>query len=68
MNKILFPTILSIAILACACSPKPAEEKPQGVLTDTQKQTLEKAKKTQEVLDKANQEQIKATEEATGEK
>ena len=50
----LFITTFSITSLS-ACSP----DKPQGVLTDAQKKTLDKAKKTEEVLKKANEEQLK---------
>lgn len=63
---------LIIFLLACSlwgCSPeKKAEEKPQGVLTDSQQKTLDNARKTQEVLDKASQERMKEVDDATGEK
>jgi hypothetical protein len=49
--------VLSLTLFAC--SPKNADEKPQGVLSDAQKQTLDKAKKTEELLDKANKERMK---------
>jgi len=58
--------LLALAILSLtltACSPKNMDEKPQGVLTDAQKQTLDKAKKTEDMLDKANKERMKAVDE-----
>ena len=58
--------LLTLAILSLtliACSPKNTDEKPQGVLTDAQKQTLDKAKKTEDMLDKANKERMKAVDE-----
>ena len=58
--------LLALAILSLtliACSPKNTDEKPQGVLTDAQKQTLDKAKKTEDMLDKANKERMKAVDE-----
>ena len=60
-------TFLSCLLLACfctACSPKNAEEKPQGVLSDAQQKTLDNAKKTEDVLDKANRERMKEVDEA----
>jgi hypothetical protein len=57
----LLSTLLIAAVL-CACSPK------QGVLTDAQKQTLDKAKKTEELLDKTNKERMKEVDDTTGEK
>lgn len=68
MNKTLLVGGVLISTLLFACSPKNEAEKPQGVLTETQKQTLDKAKKTQEVLDKASEEQKKEVDNATGEK
>ena len=58
--------LLALAILSLtliACSPKNTDEKPHGVLTDAQKQTLDKAKKTEDMLDKANKERMKAVDE-----
>lgn len=68
-----FPIVLLASfLLSCflfACAPeKKTEEKPQGVLTDSQQKTLDKAKQTQEVLDKASQERMKAVDDAAGEK
>lgn len=70
-------SMLIFTTLVCACS-KPAEEKPSqerssqerpaGVLTDAQQHTLDEAKKTQEVIDKASKERMKEVDEATGEK
>ena len=53
--------------LLCACSPKQPEQQPtglpekksQGVLTDSQQHTLDNAKKTEELLDKAAKERMK---------
>jgi hypothetical protein len=53
-----------VSLTLIACSPKNADEKPHGVLSDAQKQTLDKAKKTEELLDKANKERMKETDEA----
>ena len=65
MNKALLATTFLITALACSCSPKPTAEKPHGVLTDAQKQTLEKAKNTEELLDKEAKDRMKAADDAT---
>jgi len=55
-------TFLSCLLLACfcaACSPKNTEEKPHGVLSDAQQQTLDNAKKTEELLEQTNKERMK---------
>ena len=49
-----------------ACSPNPPEEKPQGVLSDAQERTLEKAQETEAVLKKADEERRKKLEEMEG--
>lgn len=54
--------LLSFTLIAC--SPKNADEKPHGVLSDAQKQTLDKSKKTEELLDKANTERMKEVDDA----
>ena len=54
---------LLVACLIAACSPKPADEKPQGVLSDAQQRTLDKAKQTEDVLKKANEERLKTIDE-----
>ncbi|GGY69118.1 hypothetical protein GCM10011613_11790 [Cellvibrio zantedeschiae] len=67
---------LLLASFVCACSPKQPEQQPaqlpekksQGVLTDSQQQTLDKAKQTEELLDKTNKERMKEVDEAAGEK
>ncbi len=64
MNTTKFLSCLLIACLCAACSPKNADEKPQGVLSDAQKQTLDKSKNTEDVLDKANKERMKEVDEA----
>lgn len=72
MSSIRLFGMLLLAGSLCACSPKQTEpkteDKPKGVLTDSQQQTLDKAKQTQDVIDKASQEQMKIADEATGEK
>lgn len=68
--------IASISVFVCACSPKQPEQQPanlpekksQGVLTDAQQKTLDKAKQTEELLDKTAKERMKEVDEATGEK
>jgi len=55
---------LLLTCLCAACSPKNADEKPQGVLSEAQKQTLEKSKQTEDILDKANKERMKELDEA----
>ena len=64
MTTTTFLSYLLIACLFTACSPKNADEKPQGVLSEAQKQTLDKSKKTEELLDKANKERMKEVDEA----
>ncbi len=61
------PFQLAVVLLSLtffACSPKNTDEKPQGVLSDAQKQTLDKSKQTEELLDKANKERMKDADEA----
>ncbi len=53
---------LLIAIIFSACS-----DKPQGVLTNAQQHTLDKAKQTEDVLKKANEERLKKIDETTPE-
>jgi PBP1b-binding outer membrane lipoprotein LpoB len=53
-----------IGAMLISCSPKDSG----GVLTDAQKQTLDKAKKTEDVLDKANKERMKEVDEAATDK
>jgi hypothetical protein len=62
--KIHYLALLLLSLTLVACSPKNADEKPQGVLSDAQKQTLDKSKKTEELLDKANKERMKEVDEA----
>jgi hypothetical protein len=64
MNTTRFLSCLLIVCFFTACSPKNADEKPHGVLSDAQKQTLDKSKKTEELLDKANRERMKEVDEA----
>ena len=64
MNKTQLIGGILIGALLFSCSPKNTG----GVLTDAQKQTLDKAKKTEEVLDKANKERMKEVDEAATEK
>ncbi|HOY22729.1 MAG TPA: hypothetical protein PK002_06210 [Cellvibrio sp.] len=61
-------TVIALSLTLIACSPKNADEKPQGVLSDAQKQTLDKSKKTEELLDKANKERMKEVDEESTEK
>jgi starvation-inducible outer membrane lipoprotein len=59
-HQTVFLLILSIMLAACS-------EKPQGVLTNAQQQTLDKAKQTEDVLKKANEERLKKIDELTPE-
>lgn len=69
-------SLIVISGVVCACSPKAPEQQPtnlpekksQGILTDSQQQTLDKAKQTEEILDKSAKEKMKQVDEATGEK
>jgi len=54
------------ALTVTACIPKSPEEKPQGVLSDAQQRTLDKAKETEDVLKKADDERRKKLEELEG--
>ncbi len=54
-------TLLSLTLISCA--PKNTDDKPQGVLSEAQKQTLDKSKNTEELLDKANKERMKEADE-----
>ncbi len=64
MNPVRMLHVFFVASLVCACSPGASEEKPKGVLTDAQQNTLDKSKQTEEMLDKANKERLKVVEEA----
>lgn len=59
--------VVFLSGLCCACSPKQADakatEKPAGVLTERQSKTLEKANNTEETLNKAADDRLKAAEE-----
>ncbi len=57
-----------VSLTLIACSPKHTDEKPHGVLSDAQKQTLDKSKKTEELLDKANKERMKEADDVSSEK
>jgi outer membrane biogenesis lipoprotein LolB len=61
--QILLLAIFSIVLTACSDKP----DKPQGVLTDAQQHTLDKAKQTEDVLNKANEERLKKIDEITPE-
>lgn len=65
--KPLSLAVFLISLTLISCSPKNADEKPHGVLSDAQKQTLDKSKKTEELLDKANKDRMKDVDEATTE-
>lgn len=58
MKSTLLLLILTIIFSACS-------EKPQGVISNAQQQTLDKAKQTEEVLKKADEERLKKIEELT---
>lgn len=60
MNLYQTVLLLMLTILIAACS-----EKPQGVLTNAQQHTLDKAKQTEDVLKKANEERFKKIDELT---
>lgn len=60
--------LLLLSFTLIACSPKNTDEKPQGVLSEAQKQTLDKSKKTEELLDNANKERMKEVDDASSEK
>ena len=57
---------LLTSIVVASCSPKTLEEKPQGVLSDAQQHTLDKAKETEDVLKKADEERLKKLDELEG--
>lgn len=61
----LFSVIL--ASLIFGCSPKHAntqpEKKPEGVLTEAQKKTLEKANQVDDLLKDTNEKHLKAVDE-----
>jgi hypothetical protein len=56
--------LLCLVLALVACSPDEKLDKPQGVLTDTQTKTLEKAKAVEETLKKAEEERRKTLEAA----
>ncbi len=66
--KLHLIALIVVSLTLIACSPQNADEKPHGVLSDAQKQTLDKAKKTEELLDKANKERMKETDDVSSEK
>ena len=57
--KIHYLALVLLSLTLAACSPQSADDKPQGVLSEAQKQALDKSKKTEELLDKANKERMK---------
>lgn len=61
--QILLLAIFSIVLAACSDKT----DKPKGVLTDAQQHTLDKAKQTEDVLKKANEERLKKVDELTPE-
>ena len=66
--KSFYLAVFFLSLLLISCSPKNTDEKPQGVLSDAQKQTLDNSKKTEELLDKANKERMKEADDASAEK
>jgi len=58
----------ALMLTTYACSPQSPGEKPQGVLTETQKKTLQKAKETEDVIKKADEERRKQLDENTEQK
>lgn len=56
-----------LASLIVSCSPKhtetPPEKKPEGVLTEAQKKTLEKANQVDDLLKDTNEKHLKAVDE-----
>jgi len=58
--------LLVSAVIVSSCSPKNPEEKPKGVLSDAQQHTLDKAKETEDVLKKADEERLKKLDEVEG--
>lgn len=61
--KFLPLAVFLLSLIFISCSPKNTDEKPHGVLSDAQKQTLDKSKKTEELLDNANKERMKDVDE-----
>lgn len=59
----IFLTLIVVSLSLLGCDSKPKTEQPQGVLTETQKQTLQKAKEVENVLLEAD----KKRKEAIGE-
>ena len=57
--------LLMMAGLLISCSPD-TDKKAEGVLTEAQKQTLEKAKQTEDVLKATDDKRVKELEEAEG--
>ncbi|RYY73404.1 MAG: hypothetical protein EOO52_18565 [Gammaproteobacteria bacterium] len=67
MMKIKYvATIFLHAFIAASCAPKNPPEKPPSVLSDAQQHTLEKAKETEDILKKADEERRKKLDEMEG--
>jgi hypothetical protein len=64
--KIHYLALLSLSFTLVACSPKTPEEMPQGVLSDAQERTLEKAQETEAVPKKADDQRRRKLEELEG--
>ena len=62
--------LLALSTALASCSEKPqtqGQEHAQGVISNAQQHTLDKAKETEEVLKKADEERLKKIDEMTPE-
>jgi len=67
MRIISFLLSLTLAVFILGCSPKQTDKQPDeklnGVLTDAQKKTLEKANKVDDLLKETNEKHLKEIDE-----
>lgn len=63
--KYIYGFTLAVFVFISACSP---DGKPQGVLTDAQKKTLEKAKEVEKVLKDSNEKRMSEEDSSTEKK
>ncbi len=55
--------IFLVASISLSCSPPKDDKKPEGILTTAQEQTLQKAKYTEQLLKKTDEERQKILDE-----
>jgi hypothetical protein len=68
MNRISLLISMVAILTICSCSPGDSGKKPEGVLTNAQEKTLEKAKGIDDTAKTIEDKRLKELNEAEGEK